>query len=159
MGSGNIFIRECRNQDLPGIEEIYAEFVQFHTRMDPSFRKVPEHPQLFSRYIEENMASPDSIVLVAVIQERVVGYCLGIIQYKPPVYDQTKYGFIDNLAVLEECQRQGIGMQLYQHTREWFRNRRVSRIELVAAIKNEKSMGFWTKAGFNPFLNCMFRDL
>lgn len=158
MKVNKVLIRKGTRSDLPIIQPIFSEFVKFHTERDPSFRKVPDHADLFAKYLDEQMKRPDSIVYVAEIDGRLVGYCLAMIRNKPPVYEQPLYGYIDNIAVLEECQKQGIGSALYTYVSEWFRSNKISRIELMAAATNEKSIGFWNKVGFRPFMIGMFKE-
>lgn len=154
-----VIIRPVVESDWSAIIEIFREFVSFHAQRDPHFKKVDGHGEMFADYVRENLRTSNAIMLVAVIQDLVVGYCFALIQRKPPVYSEGVYGYIDNLAVLNSYQRRGIGSLLYGHVLNWFKTRNIVRIELAAAITNEKSTSFWRKMGFKPFMETLFTKI
>jgi ribosomal protein S18 acetylase RimI-like enzyme len=156
MSVSNIIIRACNEPDLAAVGDIFREFVRYHASFDPCFVKVPEHAELFIEFMAQNMRDDKSRVLVADAGNRVVGYCLGRIMKKPPVYESPEYGYIDNTAVLEEYQRMGIGERLFSEMKVWFTSRGVLRVELFAAVKNPKSTSFWKKLGFTTYLEQMY---
>ncbi len=152
-------VRRCETRDLAAVKDLFREFVEYHSAMDPSFVKVRGYGDLFVRYIEDNMNGENSLVLVAECGEAVVGYCLGQIMEKPPVYPEPRYGYIDNIAVREGYQRKGIGAMLVREMCRWFASRDLRRVEVFAAVKNPKSTSFWRKMGYAAFLEQMYSPL
>ncbi len=65
-------------------------------------------------------------------------------------------GWVDSVGVRERLQRKGVGSMLFQGLLQWFREQGVGRIELSAAVRNERSTRFWRKVGFVPFLEQMY---
>jgi ribosomal protein S18 acetylase RimI-like enzyme len=154
-----MLIRKGKETDLPSIKEIFKEFVQLHVEIDPCFKKIDQHDEIFTRYILNNLKNEKTNVLVAELDGVVVGYSIGQIQERPPIYEQCLCGHIDNMAVLAECRRKGIGEKLFQEIKSWFRSQGIERIELFVAIKNEESINFWRKMGFEPYLEHMYTIL
>lgn len=150
-----IQIREGRIDDLPHLNEIYVECMEFHKKTGYDLDKVPEAPQIFLKHVEDIIIMGEALLMVAHTDNRIVGYCVTRIEEKPPVYEETRYGEIDNLAVLGEFQRQGVGEKLFQETVKWLKERGVKRIELMATVGNEKSNNFWQKMGFETFMKVM----
>lgn len=156
---GDVIVREATAEDVPQIKEVFKGFARFHESRDSSFNHVENCADLWGAYVTEHLKSDEAVVLAAEYEGRIVGYCVGLIQHKPLVYRETLYGYIDNLGVLDEYQRMGIGEQLYKQVREWFEARCIKRIELFAASRNERSTAFWRKMGFRTFMENMFSEI
>lgn len=155
----SIKIRKYKTSDAQSVKIIFKEFVKFHVKCDPSFRKLKNHDGFFIKYIDKNLKSNKAIMYVAELDYEVVGYCLGIIQEKPPVYKSPVYGYIDNIAVLEKYQNNGIGEKLFIKIKNWFKRKKINRIELFVVIKNDKSTNFWYKMGLKKSMEQLFIDL
>ncbi len=135
---------------------IFREFAEYHYNLDPQFIRVENHDLLFEKYIKDNLDSDSSIVLVAEYRSEVIGYCLGMLKQKPPVYPDPEYGYIDNMGILEKYQRMGAGELLFAEAVRWFKSKSIKQIELFTSIKNDKSMNFWKKMGFIPYVQHMY---
>ena len=151
-----MLIRKCKETDLSSIKEIFKEFVQLHVEIDPCFKKIDQHDEIFARYILNTLKNDKTVVLVAELDGVVVGYGVGQIQDRPPIYEKCLCGHIDNIAVLAEFRRSGIGGRLFQEIKCWFQSQGIERIELYVAIKNEESINFWRKMGFEAYLEHMY---
>ncbi len=154
--TNDVVVRKCEALDLDGIKPVFREFVAFHAGIDSSFVKVEKHEELFTDFIRGYLDSETSMVLVAVRRDELIGYCIGMIQEKPPVYPEPRYGYVDNICVLEKHQRSGTGKLLFEEMMRWFKSRGTKRIEMFAALGNEKSTAFWRKMGFIPYLEEMY---
>lgn len=149
-------VRSCEKRDLQALGKLYGEFVAYHTDLDSRFGKVDDHAEMFEEYILKHMGSEESKVLVAEDDSGVVGYCLGYIQERPPVYPKRRFGYIDNLCVCENDQSHGVGTLLFDAMKTWFLEAKIDQIELNVAISNPKAMGFWRKMGFIPHIQRMY---
>lgn len=149
-------VRSCEKRDLQALGKLYGEFVAYHTGLDARFGKVDDHAELFEEYILKHMDCEESKVLVAEDDSGVVGYCLGYVQERPPVYPERRFGYIDNLCVNGKYQSQGVGTLLFDTMKTWFLEAKIHQIELNAAISNPKAVGFWRKMGFIPHIQRMY---
>ena len=149
-------IRELREDDLPAVKAIFAEFVRYHERWDSVFEKVDSAEEVWANYAHKSQQQDENCrVLVAEIEGNVVGYCLGHIVEKPPIYRERLIGEVGNIAVKEGYKRRGIGERLFTAIREWCRERGVSHIEIEAATANPQSVSFWNKMGGREFIKRM----
>ncbi len=151
-------VRKCEKRDLEHIKGLFREFVSYHESLDAYFGKVDNHDVLFETYILSHMDTEKSRVLVAEHDSETIGYCLGYIRERPPVYPEIQYGYIDNFCVSDRWQSKGIGTEIFLQMARWFQEQGIQEIELSAAISNPKAMRFWRKMGFTPF-NQMMRLL
>ncbi|MCP4131488.1 MAG: GNAT family N-acetyltransferase [bacterium] len=159
MKKDRVIIRNCRVSDLEEIKVVFKEFVKYHEKHDLSFKKKEHHEEFFADFICANLKSKDSAVFVAEKENEVAGYCLAYIDRKPIVYESPVFGYIDNVAVLEEFQKQGIGELLFLEAKNWFKSNGITRIELFAALTNKKSTRFWRKMGLKPYMEQLYVEV
>ncbi|HYK87375.1 MAG TPA: GNAT family N-acetyltransferase [Acidobacteriota bacterium] len=72
---------------------------------------------------------PGAVTLVAVSNERIIGFALGRVH-------QNRVAHVLTLDVLPEARRQRIGTLLMKSLHEEFRNRAISRVMLEVSTKN-----------------------
>jgi ribosomal-protein-alanine N-acetyltransferase len=87
--------------------------------------------------------SPNCILLVAVVDERVVGYTACVVRPRA-----GPLAHIDSIAVLPRHQNQGIGHQLLQELIQEARQRRCKSLTLEVAAPNEAGIAFFKRHGF-----------
>ncbi len=154
-----IEIRDYTSNDALQIKTIFAEFVEYHSKLDNCFCKIDTHCEKFIEFIEMNISKNNDHVAVAEFNSKIVGYCISKIEHKPPIYPTPTYGYIDNLGVLNDCQRQGAGSLLLTDSIDWFKKNGIKRVECFAATSNIKSTNFWRKMGFNVYMEQMYLNL
>jgi GNAT superfamily N-acetyltransferase len=159
-GTIGITIRDLEKKDLPDVKAIFREFVRYHENWDAIFQKIEAAEEAWGDYIlESHTEIEDSRVLVAELDDMIVGYCVGHVVEKPPIYADKVIGEVGNIAVKEGYKRRGIGERLFQAMRDWFIERGVCHIELEAATMNPQSVGFWGKMGGREFIKRMAIEL
>ena len=133
--------------------------MEYHRERDPRFRFLPAAVREFEQHFLSTVRSRDAVILVAEVHGDVVGYVLGEMHSRKPLYPIGKYGFISDLAVQENHRRQGIGRALVDRLLDWFRRKGATAIELFVAEANPVSESFWTAMGFRGFLKLVRREL
>lgn len=152
----NIIIRDLQEADLPEAKVIFNEFVAYHVQYDNTFEKVADADQMWADYIYQSQATKDDFrVLIAELKGQVVGFCLGYVAERPPIYKSQRIGMIGNIAVKEGCKRQGVGKRLFEEIKIWFKTQDIDLIETEVASSNLQSMGFWRKIGGRGFITRM----
>lgn len=153
-----MIIRAARSEDVGAIIELWKEFIDFHGVRDTAFKRSPEGHELFDAYLRKNIASERWLVLVAVENGRLIGYCTATVAEYPPVLERGRYGFIQDIAVTECCRGQGVGTRFVTRAELWFHRQGVTRIELHVASTNEVSQAFWNRLGFKEYLRTLTRE-
>lgn len=97
--------------------------------------------------------------LVAVIDGKVIGYCLGIIREYPRVHKVRQCGEINDIAVTQHYRKKGIGTKLFRTVTEWFTSKGIHRLEAKVATSNLVSVNFWKKLGFRSYESVVFKKL
>lgn len=159
MVQTGVTIRAATRQDVPAVVALWEELMDFHRAKDPFFERAPNGGNLFARFVEENICNDAACVLVAVVEEKVVGYCQGFLDRHPPVIAEPEYGQVLDFAVTASHQGTGIGAQMFEILREWFRREGVRRLEVRHSTFNEAAACFWPRMGFKPYLQTLFMEL
>lgn len=151
-----VIVRELARDDLAEVRAIFEEFVSYHEQCDDIFEKVAAAAEMWSSHVYTLQAQEAKCrVFVAELDGKVVGYCLGRIVDKPPIYQARLIGEIANIAVREGHKRKGIGERLFRTTRAWLEGQGVHHIEVDVAAANAQSVGFWTRMGGREFIKRM----
>jgi ribosomal protein S18 acetylase RimI-like enzyme len=86
---------------------------------------------------------PNCVLLVAVMEERVVGYTACVVRRR-----LGPLAHIDSIGVLPKSQNQGIGHQLMQELIQKARQGRCKSLVLEVATANEAGVAFFKSHGF-----------
>ncbi len=155
----NSIIRQAKIKDIEGIVKLWKELMDFHLPFDKYFEMREEAPVHFQRFLKDNIINDDRIVVVAQINDEIVGYMMGIIAFNPPVFKLEKYGEITDACVSGIYRNQDLGLKLFKEIKRWFKDQDLTRIDINAAANNPISNKFWKKMGFKPYLNHMYNSI
>jgi ribosomal protein S18 acetylase RimI-like enzyme len=160
-------IREANRRDLPHIAALWQEMMTFHRQYDARFVFSPDAQKLVERHLLETIRSRGARLLVAEFDEgmwnsgvsevQIVGYILGEVHTRRPIYPVGNYGFISDLSVTEKWRRAGVGRALVAALMAWFDGQKITAVELFAAEANPVSLAFWHALGFTDYLRLLQR--
>jgi ribosomal protein S18 acetylase RimI-like enzyme len=152
-------IKLAGEQHIPGVVEVWKDFSDFHQAKDPFFTRRDGAEKDFSNYFRKVISSKDTLALVALVnKEKVIGFSISAIKNHPPIFTETKYGEIIDLAIHDAYRCQGIGEEMLRIIFEWFDAHDARRIELRVAAKNFIGYSFWEKHGFVEDLHVLHLD-
>ena len=152
-------IREAGRRDVPAVAALWQEMMDYHSRFDARFRFAPTARRDVERHILETLRSRSARVFVAEADGRVIGYILGEIHARRPIYPVGTYGFIADISVTESHRRSGVGRALVETMLAWFTREKATAVELFVADANPTSMAFWRAMGFGEYLRLLRREL
>lgn len=147
-----ITIRKARESDIPAVAALWFEMMNTHLARDRRFAISHDASTIFTAWLRGLLEDPE-IAYVAVAEEKgsVSGYILGQIEELPPVYTTRRIGVIRDVCVLQGARHHGVGTLMFQHSMDWFRNRRVGAIWVRIPVENAGAKIFWERLGFAPF--------
>jgi len=154
----NLHIRPAENNDYSGLLEIYKELDEYHQI---------EHPEIFERIQEENRSkeyisylveSKTSLLLVALIEDEIIGFAEGYIKENSsfPVFKKREWFQLDNIAIKNKYQGEGFGRKLFQAIEHWATGQRLKRIELNVYSFNQGATRFYEQLGFHELCKSYF---
>jgi len=114
---------------------------------------------VFRDYLKTCLADENRRIIVAEDKGEIIGYAMGRIDQRPPIYDETIFGFITDVAVTESRRREGIGSALAMGLYQWFTSRQVTTIEAYVQNGNAMAMDFWQRQGFISWVTTIRKTL
>ena len=140
--------------------EVWKEFMDFHSRIDPYLTRKSDGDVIFLNYLREILSKPDeNLLLVALDDGHVVGYSLSTVAKHAPVFEQQAYGLISDVAVASTHRRMGVGEGMLSEIIKWFYSKGINRVELNVLHGNPLGGPFWKKHGFKDNMHRVYRDI
>ena len=141
-------IREARPDDIPALQVLWIEFMDYHLAFDPDYTRREDAVERWAEYVGSKFDQESAALFVAVENEMIRGYIGALVRDFPPVFVIEKYGFIEEIAVTREWRRRGIAERLYGAAETWLREQGVDRIRVTIDAANEASQGFFRSRCF-----------
>jgi ribosomal protein S18 acetylase RimI-like enzyme len=139
MNAENIVIQKA---DAGSINDLVLLLRQlFSIEADFSFNREKQEKGL-TQMIE----SPESHIIAAFHGERAVGMCT--LQILISTAEGGKVGLVEDLVVLEEYRKHGIGKMLIRGIEELAESIGLSRLQLLADRNNVPALDFYKRAGW-----------
>jgi len=154
----DIVLRTAEHGDIPRLVQLWNELMDHHAAIDPYFQKSEVGPVNFERFVSSLILLEDSRVLVAQDGGVVVGYCIGQVMTRPPVFKMEVHGFITDMTVTASYRRCGVGTRLLAGMLEWFEAKRIDRVELNVVPGTVAGVSFWRKQGFRDYMHVLYRE-
>lgn len=155
----DIKLRPATEEDVSGIVQLWVEAVEFAVEIDSYFTRSSDSEKNFGEFVTGHIHLETASVVVAEIDQSVVGYCLAVCLQRPPLVTEMDYGVIYDLAVTANYRNRGVGSRLCEEVQSWFAGRGIKRIELNVLNANENGRRFWQKTGFQPYMEQMYKVL
>lgn len=92
----------------------------------------------------------NEIIYIALDKDKVVGYLAGSINIQGS-YVTKSLAEIDNMFILEEYRKYGIGTKLINAFKEYCFQNQIEELKVTASAKNKNAIDFYIKNGFNEF--------
>ncbi len=104
-----------------------------------------------TEYFSNNINSPDSFVLVAESEGKIIGYLLGAIKEPEDYRTINSLAEADNMFIEETFRGKGIGKEFIRLFEEWCRERKIERIRFVASANNAKAIAVYESCGAEKY--------
>jgi diamine N-acetyltransferase len=152
-------VRDARRADLPALGLLWKEMMDFHAAFDDRFRFLPNAGRSVEQHLMATLRSRGARIIVAEASGHLIGYVLGEIHQRRPIYPVGTYGFVSDISVTADWRRCGVGRALAEALLRWFRACGVTAVELFAAERNSVSQAFWRSVGFADYLRLLRIEL
>ncbi len=142
-------IRLVKPEDVDAVAQLWEALVAYHRELDASLPPAaPQGARRYARRLIDRLDDPMSRVLVAEVDDKVVGYVLGVVvDLAPEMFSQEPSGFLADIFVDAEYRRTGVGRALVEALTVWFHEKGLSYYEWHVAARNEESLAFWRNLG------------
>ena len=152
-----INIRPAILEDLDTVrqlnDKIFIKNSEYDEDMVPHFALTAEG----EKYFRESIETKEGCFFIAEVEGEVVGYVNGAKLDLP--YRKSKYFEIQNLGVIPERKKQGIGSMLLEKASVWAKNNGFEKIYLNSYIKNSEAVNFYRSKGFEDIDVCLEKKI
>lgn len=147
-----VVIRAIRKEDAAQAAELLARLKRLNGEFDPLLKTVTVIEAAAKRSIDQAMSSENSVILVAVEQNKVVGLVKADVTDRA-FYEPRREGAIVEFYILPEFRRSSLGKELLSAISEQLRKKGADLITAVFPSQNEIAKRFYTKLGFRSLTN------
>ncbi|MFC1947226.1 GNAT family N-acetyltransferase [Chloroflexota bacterium] len=151
-------IREASENHIPEITKLWMEFMYFNVEIEPFDTSGDNVLSQVETHLRNKITSDDSLVLVAIDDQKVVGYSISQTTRMPPFSRGKTIGVIYDMAVTASHRRKGIGKEMLDRIKAWFNDRNINRIELSVVTKNTIGDSFWREQGFKDYEQILYLE-
>lgn len=134
-----MLIREIRKSDLDGLQELY---MHLHENT-----KLPKTAELISLW-DEIIADKNYYIFVGELEGKIVSSVTAVI-IKNLTRCMRPYALIENVVTHKDYRCKGYAQALMQRVVEIAESRGCYKIMLLTGTKNESTLKFYEKCGFN----------
>ena len=132
-------IREIRKDDLNGLMHLYT---QLHGN------PMPEDLSELSELWERILADKDHHIIVSEEDGRIVSSCVCVI-IPNLTHSQQSYALIENVITDEKYRKKGLATACLDYAKEIAQRENCYKIMLLTGSKEESTLNFYRKAGYN----------
>jgi ribosomal protein S18 acetylase RimI-like enzyme len=142
-------IRPVRLEDLEHVLTLSKLTNKMHSEFSDYYSLVDSWEDSWIKFARSMVENKDSLFLVSESEDLTIsGYSLCFMRDRPPIYTNSREGYISDLFVKEECRKQGAGSQLVDTMLDFFKDKCVKYITLQYHHQNDIAKKFWDKKGF-----------
>jgi GNAT superfamily N-acetyltransferase len=132
-------IRDASEADLERLFDLWAQMQYPHTAYHPDYYPMADDAAVehaLKAHLKGMLDKPDTRILVAVADGQIVGYCVGVIETKPPVYRPVKQLHVLQAVVDQDYRHRGIFSRLHRRLCEWGVDLGAIEAELMVDVLN-----------------------
>ncbi len=153
-------IRKARLKDVPGIVDLWKEFIREHDRvvlnnnpkLKPYMKKRKNAQDIFIGILKNNIRSGNGLVLVAESGGKLAGYGIFRINKGHPVFSIERIGCISDIFIKKGFRGKGISSLFRDDAIKFFRKKGIKHLSLQVFSANSHAHEIYRKWGFQDYL-------
>ena len=142
-------IKKATIEDLNTIQDLNNKLFELeYNNFDPTLKIGWPYEIAGEEYFKDLIEN--QIIYIALIDKEIVGYLAGSIHVENS-YNTTSIAELDNMFILEEYRKYGIGTKLFNEYKEYCKKNKIEELKVTASSKNTNAIKFYQKNGFEEF--------
>lgn len=152
-------IKSAGNIDMESLLKLRFENAEYHSKIVSKSPLKSNALSFLRAHTVDCMNNEDCNIIIAVIDDVIVGYIIGFINQQHPIFDFGKESLIDDFYIKSNFQQKGYGKILYEKLIEWLNQNGMKKINLNVYQNNSKGNNFWEKQKFKVQFNRMSKEI
>ena len=155
-----LLLRRAKESEVDVLVAHWKRFMAlFIGKVELDMRMVPEAPKRIRRFYLKTMRSRNSTFIVAERSDRIVGYAMGTVQKRPPVYRTRTQGYVTEIYLEKSERGKGTGKLLMDELIKWARKKGQEQLALNVHPENRRALRFYARMGFRPVFHHLVKTL
>jgi GNAT superfamily N-acetyltransferase len=152
--------KEADERDIELVMPLAKELYDYHHGLDSAINSGDQGEARLRADLSEALASDNCFLLLALVENNVVGYSLATIdEAKQGEFYRDRFGKFCHVFVEKQYRRMGLSRDMFERLLKWFEDEGVKHITLAVHVRNDIGMDFWRRLGFTEDLSVMRLDL
>ena len=145
-------IRKAKLKDITQITNYGLELLKYHQGIDLYFTPDKNAKEFYQKLFKKFIYSKNSNLLVAEDCGKIIGYALGGIHPRMPIFKIKRIGSINDIFIIKKFRKTGISKLFLIEMKKWFKNKKIKYIELSVHIENKIGKKVWLRYGFEDYM-------
>ena len=155
-----IEIRKAKLSEVGEIGNMQKMLNNHHRDFDKKYYAQNKNAKnIFMKWIRKRMRDRNSLLLVSLHKNKIVGYALGIVKDYPPVRKIKKHGYVSDVFVDKSYRGMGTSKRFIEDLRKWFKTKKLNYMEIHVDSRNRIGLAAWKKAGFKEIQKIALRKI
>jgi GNAT superfamily N-acetyltransferase len=157
LGNGlGMEVRKARLAEVRRVARLWEKLMLFHQELDPEYYALRRNARrAWMRFARKIVRSKSGMLLVALDDNKIVGYALGFLKRASLVLKLQRVGFVSDAFVEEAYRRKGIARKLFKALMDWFERKGLEWVELQVDSRNEVGVRVWERLGLDEVRKVM----
>ena len=153
-------IRKANQKDFKELLELDMQNMRHHMKLNKlNWEPIKKIRNAVSKELKKDLNNPKTIIFTANVDGKIVGYISNSFQGKTPYTKTKKKGTIDDLFVLEEYRKKGIGKNLINEAFILFKSRGIKIVSISVSSNNLPTLELYKNFGFKENVKKMHLKL
>lgn len=150
----NYQIRKAKISDVKVINNFLTRLIHDEKKYDNNINEIC----IVNNFYENIVENPKSCILIAEINDKIIGYLYGFIQNNGDTCINIVTQ-IDAIFIDEDYRKIGVGNTLIEEFKKWSKQQNAKYIELKVCNNNDIAISLYRKKGFKDFKTIMSLEL
>lgn len=148
-------IREATLKDIETLRAFEQGVINYERPFALNLKETPI--QYYN--LEDFIQRKDAQVVVATIEEEIVGSGYALIKNAKPHKTPEQYAYLGFMYVLPNFRGKGINQKIIEELIRWSKNQGLTEVYLDVYAENDSALKAYNKIGFQPYLLNMRLDI
>jgi ribosomal protein S18 acetylase RimI-like enzyme len=155
-----ITICECKVKDLDeNVRHLWISLAKEMFEIEPITMPSEANSNKWLDFVKDGLDKKRTLLLLAKAEKKIVGFVSATLPREPIFELAESFGIINELYVLPEFRRKGIGKKLLEECSNRIRAEGFKIVRLSVLPKDENAIRLYQKSGFRTFMYSMSRKL
>jgi GNAT superfamily N-acetyltransferase len=132
-----------------------------HREAHPEIFQEAADPSEIKDYLLSGIKAKDTVIFVAEKSGKIIGAIIAGLRQSAEISLLVKstYVSIDNLVIIEEYRKQGVGQALMEQIHHWAQEWDIKYVQLTVWEFNQDAIAFYEKLGYQMLHHRMRKEL